>query len=780
MIRRINQIANVGCYRNMRASNLQFAPLTLIYGENCNGKTTLCDIFRSLSENKPEYIGNRVSIPVNGNPNVQISVNIPGTNNETLFTFTQNAWNNALGQINLMIFDTNFIHRNVFTGLSIERRNQENVTEFILGEQSVVAANRIADLNSAIRSIRLDINRLTQTYFTNIQNLNNFINMQVNLDEATIDSEINRIPSEIEKERSLQGNIQGVMNRAEPNPLQIPTGLVEYLDAVNQALQANYQIVHQNAKIEVQRHIEQNCKCVDSSKNWINLGLTLINTDVCPFCGQKLEENSNRLLEMYRECFDKAYNDYTTSIKSTLENLSARKSIFQNFSISQTMHKNTLAISHYIELIDNTSFSNSLNSLNLAQQRLFELQEQWITYYNEFISTLESKIQEKKENLYISINTIVIENVINAFNSIVSNCVEYNNQLEIIKETIISFKSSLDSNSIGNRITELSTQLLQYQTQKRRLQLETHCQTYTQLTTNEQNNRNEVNRLNTELRAQQTTFLSQCFSEINRIFRLLGSNNFTISQTINNRGNMPVIQVTASYNGVPVTNTQLESVFSESDRRALAFSIFWARITRMQRDEAIRTVVILDDPITSFDNGRIDRTIRMIETERANLRQVIIFCHYSNYLSAFYLWANNNPANTVLYSLRRDANGTTIVNANPSDFTESINQRKWRKINDFVEGRTQDDIFADLRVFLETEVRNRYWLQINRNDLAGLQFSELLRELLNRGYINQICWNMINQLRQTLNIEHHVWTERVLTEKVGIANDVLTAVFDHL
>lgn len=780
MIRRINQIVNVGCYRNMRAANLQFAPLTLIYGENCNGKSTLCDIFRSLSENNPEYLRNRVSIPVNGNQNVQIRLNTPGTNNETVFTFTQNAWNSALEQINLMIFDTNFIHKNVFTGLSIERRNQENVTEFIFGEQSVLAANRIAELNSAIRSIRLDINRLTQTHFTNIQNLSNFINMQVNLDEASIDSEINRITSEIENERSLQDNIQGVINRNEPNSLQIPTGLVEYTDAVNQALQANYQIVHQNAKIEVQKHIDLNCKCADSSKNWINQGLTLINTDVCPFCGQKLEENSNRLLEMYRECFDKAYNDYTTSMKSTLEHLSSRKSIFQNFVISQDMHKNTLAISHYTELTGNTYFSNSLNSLNLAQQRLFELQEQWITYYNDFTSALESKIQEKKENLYIPINTIVNDNVINVFNSIVSNCVEYNNQLEIIKEAIRNFKNSLDFNAISNRISALSSQLSQYQNQKRRLQLAAHCQTYTQLTSSEQSNRNEVNRLNTELRAQQTTFLSQYFSEINRIFRLLGSNNFTITQTMNNRGNMPVIQVTARYHGVPVTNSQLESVLSESDRRALAFSIFWARITRMQRDEANRTVVILDDPITSFDNGRIDRTIRMIETERVNLRQIIIFCHYSNYLSAFYLWANNNPANTVLYSLRRDVNGTTIVTANSSDFTESINQRKWRKINDFVEGRTQEDIFADLRVFLETEVRNRYWLQITRDNLAGLQFSDLLRELLGRGYIDQVCWNIIDQLRQTLNIEHHVWTDRVLNEKIGIANDVLTAVFEHL
>ena len=94
---------------------------------------------------------------------------------------------------------------------------------------------------------------------------------------------------------------------------------------------------------------------------------------------------------------------------------------------------------------------------------------------------------------------------------------------------------------------------------------------------------------------------------------------------------MPVIQLTASYNGVPITRERLSFFFSESDKRALALSIFWAKIDTLSDTEKINSILILDDPVTSFDEGRIDRTIRLIEAARPSFRQTIILSHYPNY-----------------------------------------------------------------------------------------------------------------------------------------------------
>ena len=68
MLKRIQDIKAVGCFSDAHPAALQFEPLTFIYGENCYGKSTLCDIFRSLAEGRPEYVTARVSVP---NPNNQ-------------------------------------------------------------------------------------------------------------------------------------------------------------------------------------------------------------------------------------------------------------------------------------------------------------------------------------------------------------------------------------------------------------------------------------------------------------------------------------------------------------------------------------------------------------------------------------------------------------------------------------------------------------------------------------------------------------------------------------
>ena len=70
MLRRFQAICGVGCFSACRLPQIQFERTSLVYGENCYGKSTLCDILRSLAENVPAYITDRVTVPavVDGRP----------------------------------------------------------------------------------------------------------------------------------------------------------------------------------------------------------------------------------------------------------------------------------------------------------------------------------------------------------------------------------------------------------------------------------------------------------------------------------------------------------------------------------------------------------------------------------------------------------------------------------------------------------------------------------------------------------------------------------------
>jgi len=88
--------------------------------------------------------------------------------------------------------------------------------------------------------------------------------------------------------------------------------------------------------------------------------------------------------------------------------------------------------------------------------------------------------------------------------------------------------------------------------------------------------------------------------------------------------------------------------FSESDRRALALSIFWAKIELLDEQQKQNAILVLDDPVTSFDDGRIDRTIRLMEENRPAFRQIIVLSHYPRYLKSFFERASLNTSGIQL------------------------------------------------------------------------------------------------------------------------------------
>src|SRR3990172_7866976 len=118
-IARIKEIKNIGTFANFtNGASLGFEKLTFIYGFNTYGKTTLIDIFQSLKNNN---------------------------------------WTHNDISKHLEVFGTDFMHRNLFTGSTIERDNRVNLTQFILGEQGVRLAGEIATKKKELGDKRRDL-----------------------------------------------------------------------------------------------------------------------------------------------------------------------------------------------------------------------------------------------------------------------------------------------------------------------------------------------------------------------------------------------------------------------------------------------------------------------------------------------------------------------------------------------------------------------------------------------------------------------------------------------
>ena len=62
----------------------------------------------------------------------------------------------------------------------------------------------------------------------------------------------------------------------------------------------------------------------------------------------------------------------------------------------------------------------------------------------------------------------------------------------------------------------------------------------------------------------------------------------------------------------------------------------------------------------------------------------------------------------------------------------------------------------------------------------SLQFENLLDELLGVGAMSPPTRGGIEQLRLTLNTDHHNWTHRSHKEKIGIDEDMLRCAYEDL
>jgi energy-coupling factor transporter ATP-binding protein EcfA2 len=178
MLKRIKEISGVGPYVSCKAPAVELRELTLIYGSNSYGKSTLCDVLRTLEIPDTTPITQRKTIPTSAVQKVLLSMSETGQP-EMSVRFQDGAWVDPIPYgLKFAVFDSGFISRNLFTGEDIERRNKEALTQFVLGEQGVLQAEKIA-ADSKLQSQKSRDLKVLERGFNGIPNIQAFINTQV-------------------------------------------------------------------------------------------------------------------------------------------------------------------------------------------------------------------------------------------------------------------------------------------------------------------------------------------------------------------------------------------------------------------------------------------------------------------------------------------------------------------------------------------------------------------------------------------------------------------------
>jgi len=648
-IKSIKEIKNIGTFANLsNGAPFRFdEKLTFIYGLNTFGKTTLADIFQSLKDNDSNIINLRRTIPEQkGNQKVVISI-IDQSSSEKDVVFENNNWiQNSLSK-NIEVFGTEFIHRNLFTGLSIERENKENLTDFILGEEGVKLAENIEnDKRNLGEKTRNKKNKLPRFVKDKTEKeISDFLDFNVlSLDKNKIETDLLRLRIEKQEEEKRLQEPQKILNLQNPIKVIIPEfTILEDLEKINNYLQKNYSDIKEDFLQSLNEHINENSVNPNITENWIKQGFynTKDKNGNCLFCGHPLVVKAENIINLYDKYFDENYSNYITEIETGLETeLKNIENAYFNFQIKfKTQFTDA---SKFKELILDQSFQELLN--NFEEKLKYICDDSLESQKKILIQDIKVKVEQKNKKPYISIDQVIFDEFKSNLQTYLKNLSEINNLIEIIEKNVNDFKEQYkDTSKVILKINKLKRNVEDLEYQKARIDQNGDCKIYLQEIKDIEDLTKKIEENRKKLGEDQDKYLKRYFVRINKLFNEFGSHNFTLDKVQENLGNKPVYTLKVKFYNKEILNEQMKSVFSESDRRALALSIFWAKIELKEDMEKQKTIIILDDPITSFDDNRTMNFIYYIKDNIQRLSQIIILTHYNKFLSDYNKFTKEKP-----------------------------------------------------------------------------------------------------------------------------------------
>ncbi len=234
------------------------------------------------------------------------------------------------------------------------------------------------------------------------------------------------------------------------------------------------------------------------------------------------------------------------------------------------------------------------------------------------------------------------------------------------------------------------------------------------------------------------------------------------------------------FHGVDIPEKKLDKVFSESDRRSLALAVFWASLTGLSDIERKNTILVFDDPVTSFDNHRISSVHREIVSVSDDFRQIILLSHFEQGISSF-LHTYRNNKDIKLLSIEREGDSSEIKVEDIDHFIKSSHERKRDNIFNFIYFNSNNHNAGDLRIFLGIEINYRFAKQINGiENFNKLKLSEQINKLRDNDSISKETATEAHKWRSELNPEHHIWMDNDLENQRKTAEQFMDFIYHKL
>lgn len=781
MLKRIQKLENIGRFASTSCGAVEFSELTLIFGRNSYGKSTLSEILRSVGTDDVQLLEHRKTIPTSSAPQAAVLSFLPdGQTKELTVSAGVSGWNfSSVDKPKIVVFDDAFFHNNIFAAGQFTRETKQNLSSFIIGAQGVQSAQNIAHKKKLKGEKTRERNQLKKDGFPDIQDLKAFLALRVSETKEQLEKKIELQRHQYGSLLKQKGNIAQIKVRSLCKDIAMPVGFISHIERINESLRMALETHHEQASKLVSEHITSAFMDEKGAEAWIQQGLQQNKGESCQFCGQTLKKDAKQLLELYRQHFDNSYNEHEQSIRLLLnQHLNSIK----EYLVTPTklkIQENLTACLSYLELLEDESYLKARNLLGTLSNDLTDALDAWGEERDRITKDIEERIALKLKAPHQSQPELVGDFAEPEIESLQTLGNRYNDLIKKISLQQQSFKDSSELTKIEEELSELTTSGKNTKLQLQRLEKDELVSRMITLERELQALNNEIPLLEVNLKTQQSAYLQSYFSSLNKWFQEFGSRDFSLDVALDSAGHTPVYFLKVLFKGKHVSEKNLAKIFSESDRRALALAVFWAHIDNLSASERRTLVVVLDDPVTSFDNGRISSVHKEIICLYQLVRQVIVLSHYETDIAKFLnVYRKNHPVQ--LLEIENTRGASTLCCKDVDDFVHSEHELKRRQITAFADGHKNSHEAGDLRIFLEAELTFRFSRPLEAVGAFERMLGDKIECLQKGNFMSVAHAKQAHHWREILNPAHHSWTSDDIEDQRRTAAQFLDFIYKDL
>lgn len=599
----------------------------IFFGENGSGKSSICNILKSVSQSRDfyKYFPEEAKLKINNNT----------------YEYTNRSWQKLVDHGSLLFFDREFVDENVHLGRGrgTQQGEQEQESAKLIIEfdaEAIKLRKRRDELveakeNKHARLEEYQSENQTILSFRLTEGEESYFRKYKNKDK----SKISAIKKSLEERKSdLENNIK-VDSRLQQKVTEIQQipDVEEIIVDISLSRKAAYQALFnfnlkEKAKLNVQKNLVEK---ITEQKEFFEHGFEIrkVHTGYCPFCQAKNRESEiKQIIKAYEDLYDDSYKKQKEIFESKkqilIDELENIEESFHNIDLNQiflTLKK--LSEQYSIKNVYSTGEEEQYRK-NITFFKVDELKKK--------ILSLKNPNKENASLLYDDIKNefVAVKKLLNALSKFI---VRKNNLIR-------SFKKEHTDSKLQDRIQKNQTLLTQFSSElgfinSNKLDSEKLKQEKLKTLQKFQKDLEKAKESHKSIRDKyeeycSTDAFSKTLTKIESYFQFFDF-GFKLQLDTQNRHTGSTKELPFAFKVLDLEGIErdLREGLSEGEVQVLSLCFFFAFLDIQGGKD--QKILVFDDPITSLDDSNLSNLVDLIAKEKDSFSQIAVLTHHGTF-----------------------------------------------------------------------------------------------------------------------------------------------------